>query len=493
MFKQSVHYKPGLYRSLLLASVLSLAACSSSDDNDTDAVDETPQAQENTINVSLSPAQEVPSISVEGASASAALVVDDDSGAISGTLNVSGLTGAPTMAHLHAGFAGTNGPVLFGLDGSDDGQVWTVPADTVLTSEQLQMLLNGGTYLNVHTEANPAGEVRGQVLPSNIEVYRTTLTGAQEVPAVNASGTAVGVLTVNADNGAIWANVTTDLQEPVTMVHIHQGEAGTNGPVAVGLSQDVENQALWTTVPNDTLDVDSLAALETAGLYFNVHTEANPAGEVRGQIGGTMFTVTIENVSNDQTLPTSQGSVAVPLSPGAYIVHRADRNPLLDPRAPAGTSLEALAEDGDASGFPAEVPGSVVFNTPVGDDSPGPIFPGGSYQFSFSAAPGDRLAIATMFVQSNDWFYSTTDADDDSISLFENGQPVSGDVSDRLTLWETETELDEEPGTGPNQAPRQPAPNTGIDETGTVGSLAGKGKSVELNGQVIRVTITPDA
>ncbi len=229
-------------------------------------------------------------------------------------------------------------------------------------------------------------------------------------------------------------------------------------------------------------------------MYINVHTAANPGGELRGQIVlTTEFTVRIDNVSTAATLPTSGDSVAVPLSPGVYLVHRADRNPLLDPRDPASAALEALAEDGDPSQFPAFVPGSAVFNTPVGADAPGPLLPGGYYTFTFTASPGDNLAIATMFVQSNDWFYSTTDDNNDSIPLFAaDGTAISGDVTSMLSLWESGTEVDEEPGTGPNQAPRQAGPNTGAEEGLTVGSLAGRGKSVTLNGNVIRVTITPN-
>ncbi|MFW2382870.1 MAG: spondin domain-containing protein, partial [Acidimicrobiales bacterium] len=207
---------------------------------------------------------------------------------------------------------------------------------------------------------------------------------------------------------------------------------------------------------------------------------------------GTKFTVVIENVSNDGTLTTSEGTVAVPLSPGAYLVRPAGRNSLLDPRDAATPALEALAEDGDPSGFPSQVPGSQVFNTPDGASGPAPIFPGESYTFSFTAEPGDELSLATMFVQSNDWFYSTL-SDERGIALFDgSGQPITADVSDQLKLWESKTEVDEPPGTGPNQAPRQSGPNTGETESGQVISLSSQGISVPLNGPVIKVTVTAD-
>ncbi len=145
---------------------------------------------------------------------------------------------------------------------------------------------------------------------------------------------------------------------------------------------------------------------------------AGPLAPAGAEDGGTTFTVVIENVSNEGTLSTSAGSVAVPLSPGAYVVHKAGRNKLLDPRDQATPALEALAEDGDPSGFPSQVPGSKVFNTPVGADGPGPLLPGQTYSFSFDAKPGYELSLATMFVQSNDWFYTTV-SDTHGIGLFD--------------------------------------------------------------------------
>ncbi|NNF56125.1 MAG: CHRD domain-containing protein [Acidimicrobiales bacterium] len=206
---------------------------------------------------------------------------------------------------------------------------------------------------------------------------------------------------------------------------------------------------------------------------------------------GTVFVATIENVSTPETLPTSTGSVAVPLSPGVYVVHKAGRNPLVEPRDAASTALEALAEDGDPSGFPALIQGAKIFNTPVGADAPGPLLPGGKYEFSFTANPGDELSLATMFVQSNDWFYTTV-SDVNSIALFDAaGEPLAQDASNQLKLWESKTEVDEEPGTGPNQAPRQSGPNTGPAESGQVISLSSQGKSVDLKGSVLRLTIAP--
>lgn len=108
---------------------------------------------------------------------------------------------------------------------------------------------------------------------------------------------------------------------------------------------------------------------------------------------------------------------------------------------------------------------SGVFNIPVGANSPGPLMPGNSYSFSFHASKGHKLTFATMFVQSNDLFYGTSDS---GLDLFDGNTPVTGDITDMIYLWDAGTEVNEEPGIGPNQPLRQGSPNTGADENGKV-------------------------
>jgi hypothetical protein len=71
-----------------------------------------------------------------------------------------------------------------------------------------------------------------------------------------------------------------------------------------------------------------------------------------------------------------------------------------------------------------------------------------------------------MFGQSNDLFYAPGAK---AIALFDSkGQPLASDITSQLQLWDAGTEVNEEPGLGPNQAPRQAAPNTGTAEKGKV-------------------------
>ncbi|HSB78660.1 MAG TPA: spondin domain-containing protein, partial [Candidatus Methylomirabilis sp.] len=146
------------------------------------------------------------------------------------------------------------------------------------------------------------------------------------------------------------------------------------------------------------------------------------------------FIVRIENVSTENTLKPSNGAKApAAVAPGLWIIHR-DGEPLFTPGTPdRGKGLESLAEEGNPSALAmslreqAGASGSGVFNTPVGASGPGPIGPGGVFEFTISAAPASRLSFAMMFGQSNDLFYAP---DAKGIALFDaNGRPRSGDIT----------------------------------------------------------------
>lgn len=185
--------------------------------------------------------------------------------------------------------------------------------------------------------------------------------------------------------------------------------------------------------------------------------------------------------------------VTSPLAPGTYAVHTSAVQMFTEGAADSGLGMEALAEDGDPSGLAAALAGlgdvsvSGVFDTPTGAAGPGPAFPGDAYTFTFEAVPGDLLSFATMFVQSNDLFFAPDDA---GLALFQGDTPISGDVTAELRLWDAGTEVNQEPGIGSDQAPRQAAPDTGADEGGNV-RVVDDGYSYPSTGAVVQVTVTP--
>lgn len=208
------------------------------------------------------------------------------------------------------------------------------------------------------------------------------------------------------------------------------------------------------------------------------------------------FTVRVENVSTAASLQLSTGGTApAPTSPVLWLAHTGVA-PLFKPgTADRGQGLEALAEDGNPGRLVESCKGAKGVSgvgaqaIPVGETQAGPALPGKAFEFSFTAKHGERLTLAMMFGQSNDWFYAPGEK---GIALWDSkGMPISGDVTSQLMLWNAGTEVDEEPGVGANQGPRQKAANTGPAENGKVGPA--KGYAVPPVQQVIKVTITPDA
>ncbi len=206
------------------------------------------------------------------------------------------------------------------------------------------------------------------------------------------------------------------------------------------------------------------------------------------------FTVRIENVSNAMTLHLSNGETApAPNSPGVWAITRL-KNPLFTVgQYDAGLGLEQQAEDGNPSVLAGNIANdprvlsSGVFAIPVGDDNPGPALPGKYYEFTVTASPGDRLSLATMFGQSNDLFYAPGMV---GIALFMDSRPVSGDVTRYFKLWDAGTEVNQEPGLGSDQAPRQSAPNTGESEHMRIVPVHDE-YTYPATDEVIKVTITP--
>ncbi len=112
------------------------------------------------VKVMLSGSQEVPAVTTS-ASGSGTITVGDDM-SISGSVTTTGVAG--TAAHIHMAAAGQNGPVIVPLTKSGDNG-WAVPAGTKLTDAQFAAFKAGNLYVNVHSEANKGGEIRGQIKP----------------------------------------------------------------------------------------------------------------------------------------------------------------------------------------------------------------------------------------------------------------------------------------------------------------------------------------
>lgn len=110
-------------------------------------------------------------------------------------------------------------------------------------------------------------------------VYETTLTGAKEVPANESEATGTAKLTYNKVTKVFVLSVTHTITNP-TAGHIHMGAAGENGPVIFPF----DSPASPISLTSAALTEEQITALNTGKFYVNIHTEAFPGGEIRGNL-----------------------------------------------------------------------------------------------------------------------------------------------------------------------------------------------------------------
>jgi hypothetical protein len=231
-----------------------------------------------------------------------------------------------------------------------------------------------------------------------------------------------------------------------------------------------------------------IAALLSAGVIV--------AGRAEAQAGpASKFSIKVENISKGEALKLSNGGSAPFVSaPVLWVTSTDNTNPIFSGGKPdSGWGLEQLAETGNPSTLAKSLGGKSGLiqigadAKPVGADTEGPLTPGQRYEFEITARPGEMLSVAWMFGQSNDLFYSN----DRPIALFTAaGKPVSGEMTTQISLWDAGTEVNEEPGLGPNQGPRQKTPDAGVQERQGIAHVHDKYSYPRIS-HVLRLTITP--
>jgi hypothetical protein len=152
------------------------------------------------------------------------------------------------------------------------------------------------------------------------------LDGAQEVPAVTTAATGSGWVVISADGSTITYYVEySGLSGAAAAAHIHLGEAGANGGVMLPLTASASpmlgtlTSADLTPTGSVTDFAGAIAAIEAGSTYVNIHTAANPGGEIRGQIGGLPAPAPTVN----PTVPPTSTTATPPAEPaglGSWLV-----------------------------------------------------------------------------------------------------------------------------------------------------------------------------
>ena len=112
--------------------------------------------------------------------------------------------------------------------------------------------------------------------------FHANLEPFQEVPPKNSTGSGEALVTLDTSTKLLSYTVTFDgLTGPATAAHFHGPAAkGANAGVVVPFSAPVTSPYHGTA----TLTDDQIKDLEAGNWYVNVHTAANPGGEIRGQV-----------------------------------------------------------------------------------------------------------------------------------------------------------------------------------------------------------------
>ena len=115
--------------------------------------------------------------------------------------------------------------------------------------------------------------------------YKADLKGASEVPPTTSAGTGSVTMTLDPDTKTLsWQGTFSGLTGPATAAHIHgPAEAGKNAGVLVWISE--KGKSFDSPFKGSaTLTDAQITDLNNGMLYVNVHTAANPGGELRGQL-----------------------------------------------------------------------------------------------------------------------------------------------------------------------------------------------------------------
>ena len=235
---------------------------------------------------SLSGTQESPP-NASTASGRGAVVVNPATREITGGVTFSGVTPSTGGHHIHQAPSGTptlNGPVIIPLTlAPGGGGVATVPTGTVLTEAQYTAFLAGELYFNIHSAANPGGEIRGQInVSGGVTAGLATLNSAQEVPLNTSTATGRGTIVFDSTTRDILIAYATHNVVNTTVAHIHTGAPGVSGPANVVTLASGTN--VFTAPRPTTLTTQNVTDINAGNTYFNLHSTAFPGGEIRGQI-----------------------------------------------------------------------------------------------------------------------------------------------------------------------------------------------------------------
>jgi len=256
-----------------------------------------------TLVAALRGGQEVPPVATP-ARGCGRFEVDINANTLKFHISYGGLTSPETAAHIHGPAGpGVNAGVVFPLPaGNPKVGVWNYPQ--AMEAD----ILAGRMYVNIHTTQFPGGEIRGQV-----NSFAMDMDGMQENPAVTLPSQGWGTFNIDTcTNTLLFHIVVESLSGPETASHIH-GLAlhGTNAGVIFPLPGGMVKSSSWTYP-------ESMERAILDGMtYANIHTAANPGGEIRGQIARTVAPMDAAQEVPPAPVPGARGCMFCSFDQGA--------------------------------------------------------------------------------------------------------------------------------------------------------------------------------
>lgn len=227
--------------------------------------------------------QQVPPV-VTNADGYGVLWLDDVTGEFYLHASFRNLDGDVTGAHLHGpADVGQTAGVLIALTstGLVDG---SLTGSGTLDPTQVMHVVNGMSYVNIHTTANTDGEIRGQVEPiTAMRRFGFGADGDQVVPVVPTAATGEGSVWISVATGRFVVKGTySGLESDATAASLHgPADVGSNGNLIEIL--DVGGGTDGDFFGHGMLTGPQLAAFLDGRTYVAVSTVNFPAGEIRGQ------------------------------------------------------------------------------------------------------------------------------------------------------------------------------------------------------------------
>ena len=273
----------------------------------------------------LSGANEVTPVTTTG-SGFAYFVMDEEASVLYFDVtfsNVTSSTSTTTGLHIHRAAPGQNGPVIYNLaiaaGAATTGFASPVTGTLAFSPADLPDLQAGSLYVNLHTDAVPSGEVRGQIVSStahHIGLVKKQVVGDRNFGNIRKPTFSVADLTVGEEAGS--ATVTITLDPPVTSSAVTvdyvaldgtasaPGDYGSVGTTTAVFAAGATSKTLAVIIVEDALD-------ELDETLFVVLS--NPSAGV--EVSHTAGTSTVALVDNDPP-PTVSVQTAASVTEGAF-------------------------------------------------------------------------------------------------------------------------------------------------------------------------------